>query len=125
MVEGEELETIARRVIDSNQFMTIGTADGTACSTSAGLLKRSVAEFLIWATTAGGASLPSAVEATSSLSVGNVMRPRYCWSSLNLRSLKPPKSMIALPRLLPSVTSCPAYPHPVERKLSNFGEHLF
>ncbi len=27
MVEGEELETIARRVIDSNQFMTIGTAD--------------------------------------------------------------------------------------------------
>jgi predicted pyridoxine 5'-phosphate oxidase superfamily flavin-nucleotide-binding protein len=27
MVEGEELETIARRVIDSNRFMTIGTAD--------------------------------------------------------------------------------------------------
>jgi hypothetical protein len=27
MVEGEELGTIARRVIDSNQFMTIGTAD--------------------------------------------------------------------------------------------------
>lgn len=27
MVEGEELETIARRDIDSNQFMTIGTAD--------------------------------------------------------------------------------------------------
>ncbi len=27
MVEGEELETIARRVIDSNQFMTIGTPD--------------------------------------------------------------------------------------------------
>ena len=27
MVEGDELETIARRVIDSNQFMTIGTAD--------------------------------------------------------------------------------------------------
>jgi hypothetical protein len=27
MVEGEELGAIARRVIDSNQFMTIGTAD--------------------------------------------------------------------------------------------------
>jgi predicted pyridoxine 5'-phosphate oxidase superfamily flavin-nucleotide-binding protein len=27
MVEGEELEAIARRVIDSNRFMTIGTAD--------------------------------------------------------------------------------------------------
>ena len=27
MVEGEELETIARRVIDSNQCMTIGTAE--------------------------------------------------------------------------------------------------
>ena len=27
MMEGEELEAIARRVIDSNQFMTIGTAD--------------------------------------------------------------------------------------------------
>ena len=27
MVEGEVLETIARRYIDSNQFMTIGTAD--------------------------------------------------------------------------------------------------
>jgi Pyridoxamine 5'-phosphate oxidase len=27
MVEGEELEAIARRVIDSNQFITIGTAD--------------------------------------------------------------------------------------------------
>ena len=27
MVEGEELETIARRDIDSNQFMIIGTAD--------------------------------------------------------------------------------------------------
>jgi len=27
MVEGEELETIARRDIDSNQFMSIGTAD--------------------------------------------------------------------------------------------------
>jgi nitroimidazol reductase NimA-like FMN-containing flavoprotein (pyridoxamine 5'-phosphate oxidase superfamily) len=26
-MEGEELETIARRVIDSNQFMTIGSAD--------------------------------------------------------------------------------------------------
>ena len=26
-MEGEELEAIARRVIDSNQFMTIGTAD--------------------------------------------------------------------------------------------------
>ena len=26
MVEGEELETIAWRDIDSNQFMTIGTA---------------------------------------------------------------------------------------------------
>ena len=27
MVEGEELGAIARRVIDSNQFITIGTAD--------------------------------------------------------------------------------------------------
>ena len=27
MVEGEELGAIARRVIDSNQFMTISTAD--------------------------------------------------------------------------------------------------
>lgn len=27
MAEGEELGAIARRVIDSNQFMTIGTAD--------------------------------------------------------------------------------------------------
>ena len=27
MVEGEELGAIARRVIDSNQFMTIGSAD--------------------------------------------------------------------------------------------------
>jgi predicted pyridoxine 5'-phosphate oxidase superfamily flavin-nucleotide-binding protein len=27
MMEGEELEAIARRVIDSNRFMTIGTAD--------------------------------------------------------------------------------------------------
>ena len=27
MVEGEELEAIAPRVIDSNRFMTIGTAD--------------------------------------------------------------------------------------------------
>ena len=27
MVEGEELGTIARRVIDSNRFMTTGTAD--------------------------------------------------------------------------------------------------
>src|ERR671918_2019124 len=27
MMAGEELEAIARRVIDSNQFMTIGTAD--------------------------------------------------------------------------------------------------
>ena len=27
MMEGEELEVIARRVIDSNRFMTIGTAD--------------------------------------------------------------------------------------------------
>ena len=27
MVEGEELGTIARRVIDSNRFMTIGTTD--------------------------------------------------------------------------------------------------
>jgi hypothetical protein len=27
MVEGEELRAIARRVIDSNQFITIGTAD--------------------------------------------------------------------------------------------------
>jgi hypothetical protein len=27
MVEGEELEAIARRGIDSNQFITIGTAD--------------------------------------------------------------------------------------------------
>jgi hypothetical protein len=27
MVEGEELGAIARRVIDSNQFMTTGTAD--------------------------------------------------------------------------------------------------
>jgi nitroimidazol reductase NimA-like FMN-containing flavoprotein (pyridoxamine 5'-phosphate oxidase superfamily) len=26
-MEGEELEAVARRVIDSNQFMTIGTAD--------------------------------------------------------------------------------------------------
>ena len=28
MMEGEELEVIARRVIDPNQFMTIGTANG-------------------------------------------------------------------------------------------------
>ena len=27
MMEGEEFEAIARRVIDSNRFMTIGTAD--------------------------------------------------------------------------------------------------
>jgi len=27
MVEGEEVGAIARRVIDSNQFITIGTAD--------------------------------------------------------------------------------------------------
>ena len=27
MVEGEELGAIARRIIDSNQFITIGTAD--------------------------------------------------------------------------------------------------
>lgn len=32
MVEGEELETIARRDIDSNQFMTIGTADDEGVS---------------------------------------------------------------------------------------------
>jgi hypothetical protein len=27
MMEGEELEAIARRIIDSNQFITIGTTD--------------------------------------------------------------------------------------------------
>jgi len=27
MVEGEELGAIARRIIDSNRFMTLGTAD--------------------------------------------------------------------------------------------------
>ena len=32
MMEGEELEAIARRVIHSNQFMTIGTADDEGVS---------------------------------------------------------------------------------------------
>src|SRR5918995_2043049 len=32
MIEGEELEAIARRVIDSNRFMTIGTADDGSVS---------------------------------------------------------------------------------------------
>ena len=43
MVEGEELETIARRDIDSNQFMTIGTADeeGVPWSRRSGTPRRS------------------------------------------------------------------------------------
>ena len=40
MVEGEELGAIARRVIDSNQFITIGTADEGSAITCASAAPR-------------------------------------------------------------------------------------
>src|SRR3712207_4244877 len=61
------------------------------------------------------------------------MPPTYCWSSLKLRSPKPPKFMFVLPRLLLRLAPClppsrgPQTPYcqaPVSSRLSNFRELL-